>query len=302
MKNGPSRSEAAPGDADWWPASLAHIPNENPWAAEQVVVAEIRSFDDEAGPGQRHMISVLVPIADLDDLRRNPASLHFEVETSGPRPSSSAIGYTPKFWVASHGESPKKFEPLVLSWTSHDQTVLVPDPGFLMTYGLIFRNDGGNTHWDDPRRPKHDVVVATSPSVWDFPKATTAFVSISKDYLQDYLSLRQVALVQAYLEQRHSAPTKELEQQLEDKSIVDLDSPQRILRLARFKGRENAVLTEAAGSRIVAMPGSMPISDGNDQTEGLIWPGIDGPVDHSRAMRLSLEWVYVSDRVLEDYV
>jgi hypothetical protein len=31
---------------DWWPAPLAHVPKEDPWAHDHVIVAEIKSFDD----------------------------------------------------------------------------------------------------------------------------------------------------------------------------------------------------------------------------------------------------------------
>src|SRR6202040_3657381 len=60
---------------DWWPAPLAHVPNEDPWAHDHVIVAEIKSFDDGGHMGTRITISALVPIADLDAVCQNLAAL-----------------------------------------------------------------------------------------------------------------------------------------------------------------------------------------------------------------------------------
>ena len=40
-------------------------------------------------------------------------------------------------------------------------------------------------------------------------------------------------------------------------------------------------MAEASGGRVLAEPGTFPISGGTDLEEGLIWPGIDGAVDHA---------------------
>ena len=71
---------------DCWPTSLAHIPKEDPWAHDHVIVAEIKSFDDSEHMGTRFTISALVPIADLDAVCQNLAALDPKVSTSGPWP------------------------------------------------------------------------------------------------------------------------------------------------------------------------------------------------------------------------
>jgi hypothetical protein len=222
---------------DWWPSSLAHVPKENPWANEHVVVAEIKSFDDGPQPGFRMTFSALVPFDKLNALRPILASLGSAVSTNGPWPIPTDSPYRPQFWVEATEDVRERYEPLVLSWGSHENTVLAPDPGFLMTYGLIPRVVAdGTVVWDDLTGPVRDVVRVTAPSVYDFPRCTSASVSISKPYLQDYLSLRQMALVQSFMEQRWSPPDKELEERLGSQAMVDLDSPSRRMRLFRPSG------------------------------------------------------------------
>ncbi|TWB56148.1 hypothetical protein FBZ92_113142 [Nitrospirillum viridazoti] len=287
---------------DWWPASLAHIPRQDPWGDDDIVVAEITSFEDGSETGERMTISSLVPIPKLNALSKNFASLNFEVSTSGPRPSPSSVPYKPWFRVETHGDLSDQYEPLVLAWDSHNHTAFVPDPGFLMTYGLMPRpeTDGG-THWDDLTGPVRGVVRVSKPSVYEFPNSSPASVTISKPYLQDYLSLRRMALVQSFWERRRSSPDDELEARLGDKTIVDLDTPGRRMRLFRPAGKPHTVTIEASGGRVVAMPGPFPISNAVSQAEGLTWPGIDGVVTHARAMSMSMEYVYVDDCILGDY-
>jgi hypothetical protein len=287
---------------DWWPASLAHVPKEDPWADDHVVVAEIKSFEDGPKTGQRITVSSLVPVAKLDALRQNLASLSFEVSASGPRPFPSGDGYRPRFWIETHGDLRDRYEPLVLEWTSHNCTVLLPDPGFLMTYGLVPRPAAdGAVHWDDLTRPVRDVVCVTKPSLYDSPNSTPASVTIWKPYLQDYLSLRRMALVQSFCEERWSPSDDEIEARLGGEQIVDIDTPGRRMRLFRPPGETRAIMAQASSSRVVAMPGPFPISHSRRQEEGLTWPGINDAVDHARAMGLGMEYVYVDDRVLGDY-
>jgi hypothetical protein len=287
---------------DWWPAPLAHVPKEDPWAHDHVIVAEIKSFDDDGHGGERITISALVPISDLDAVRQHIAALDYVVRTSGPRPfPSEDQAYEPRFWIGAHGLSQGRYEPLVLSWRSHDHTVFVPEPGFLMTYGLAPRSVGnGAVHWDDPAGPVRDIVKVSALSVYSFPKCTHASVSICKEYLQDYLTLRKKALVQSFREKRFSSTDSEIEERLGSEECVDLDTPNRLLRLFRLDPQ--VVITEASGGRVLALPGPLPISNDPLEAEGLIWPGFDGPVVHARAMgMMPSDHVYVDDRVLADY-
>jgi hypothetical protein len=97
-------------------------------------------------------------------------------------------------------------------------------------------------------------VKVTAPSVYSLPKATPASVSISREYLQDYLTLRKKALVQSFQERRFSTPDGEIEERLGSQQFVDHDTPNRRLRLLRIPGRERIMLS-ASGARLLAVPG-----------------------------------------------
>jgi hypothetical protein len=144
-------------------------------------------------------------------------------------------------------------------------------------------------------------VKVTALSVYSFPKWTHASVSIRRDYVQDYLTLRKKALVQSFWERRFSSTDSEIEQRLGTGECVDLDTPNRQLRLFRLD--PGTVITEVSGGRVLALPGPLPISNDPLEAEGLIWPGFDGPVVHAaRAMgMMPSDSVYVDDRVLADY-
>lgn len=58
------------------------------------------------------------------------------ISSSGPGLFADGTASQPAFWVGIHGDSQSSYKPLVLSWKAHNRTVLMPDPGFLMTYGL----------------------------------------------------------------------------------------------------------------------------------------------------------------------
>ena len=146
---------------DWWPSSLAHVPKEDPWADEHVVLAEITSFDDgpTSAPGVKsrcwcrwtsstHCVSTL----------RRLASRY---RINGPRPFPTKKPYKPRFWIAAQEDVRERYEPLVLSWSSHNNTVLAPDLGFLMTYELVSRVVAdGTVIWDDLTGPVRDVLGA----------------------------------------------------------------------------------------------------------------------------------------------
>ena len=94
-----------------------------------------------------------------ETLLKNPGGIGHEITTSGPHPSPSkgSFVYKPEFSIWSGGYVSEGFEPLVVAWTTGNRTVLLPDQGFLMTYGLVPRTvkskHGDAIHWDDLQRP-----------------------------------------------------------------------------------------------------------------------------------------------------
>ncbi|WP_193188972.1 hypothetical protein [Nisaea sediminum] len=289
----------------WWPAPLAHIPNETPWEHEKVVVAEIRSFEDSPYPGQRRLFSALIPADELENSGAELSDIDFQVSTSGPHPVYDAeTAYVPKFWVSAPKMPSERYEPLILAWTSHDKTALWPDPGFLMTYGLVQRpvRDGGLV-WDDPEAPKTDIVFASAPAIWDSPRYTQhAHVSIAKDYLQDYLTLRNMVLVHIYWEQRWAKIDDDIEAKLGNESAVDLTCDGLTVHIGRAVNDKSKIFAQVWGHRIVGRPSSLPITEDPLDSEGLDWPGIEYPVTNAAAQSSGLlASVYVDDAVLATY-
>ena len=299
QKDGPVKMED-----DWWPECLAHIPQETTWSKDKVIVAEIKDYEDEIAVGHRLAFTALVPCDQLDDLRESLGNIDHRVSTSGPRPFASADhAYEPRFWVEAYDLPGAKYEPLVLSWQSHNQSVLLPDPGLLMTYGLVPRTIGdGATRWDDPAAPTRDIVKVTAASTYDFPRSTPASVEINTDYLQDYLSLRHVALVYVYWEERFVPLDEELTEILGKSESIEIKLPDRRFQISRFFGGENAAVVQVWGGKVIGQPGEFPISNRDQDVDKLEWPGFDGPMTRARAWALRMpDYVYVKDSVLEYY-
>jgi hypothetical protein len=289
---------------EWWPALLAHVPNENPWDHDDVIVSEIKSFDEKPYAGQRRAFTALVPMDQIDTISSKFAKLSCEISTSGPFPFySKSHPFKPEFWIEGYELPAARYEPLVLCWNSHDRTVLQPDPGFLMTYGLIPRAiNGGAVRWDDPRAPKHDIVTVTEPSVWKFPMGTHAYVSISKEYLQDYLTLRNVALVEIFWEKHWGLVDSEIQARIGDEEAVDLDFSACRIHLGKAMDNPNHVFAQIWGARLLAKASTLPISADPLDEEGLSWPGFETSVTNDVARHFGvLDYAFVDDAVLGIY-
>jgi hypothetical protein len=290
--------------ADWWPKLLAHVPNERPWDDEHVTVAEIKSFSDKPHPGHRETFSALVPMDQLEQVAANLGKFGSCICTSGPHPTPhSGSTYRPGFWVEARDLPSQKYEPLILSWRSHDKTVLMPDPGFLMTYGLSPRNvKEGLVLWDDPAAPVHDVVKICAPSTWTFPSYSHAFVTVARKYLEDYLTLRGMALVQVFWEERWGSMDSDTQKKLRDAEAIDVRFPDRLFQLNRYIEDKTVAIAQVWGGRVVATAGRLPVSADSLDTDGLVWPGFPQPVTRKMAMQMRpSHYVYVSDAVLGEF-
>lgn len=192
-------------DDDYWPTPLEYIAAENPTATKQVVVAEISM---PFGPkSYRHLYTALAPSDRVEELlaRRGQGGVGDEVSTSGPHPAAShgAFDYEPKFWIWAGESIPDGLEPLVVGWRAGTRSVLIPDQGFLMTYGLLPRvvqsDTGDSVHWDDLEKPQHDIVVAQMVSEFHYLELKQAArVTIDREYLEDYAKVRNCSLIQMY--------------------------------------------------------------------------------------------------------
>ena len=250
----------------------------------------------------RWLVCGLVDPARLGELGGN---LGFEVSTSGPWPTpstDSTKGCTPEFSIHG-GAAHVDIEPLVLSWESNSQTVLQPDPGLLMTYGLVPRGTD-LIKWDEPRFPRHGVMTVQPLSVFDFATgaATHAFVEIDRDFLQDYATLRGKAVVCVFKEIHWAEHDDEVEALLGDEADIKFHADGWAVRCQRVHGDGHRLFVEASGHRVLVQPGPLPVSDEDARLGSLEWPGIDGAIDAKswRRFRPS-DKVFVRDAVLARY-
>jgi hypothetical protein len=138
--------------------------------------------------------------------------------------------------------------------------------------------------------------------VWNFPSGTSARVCVRKDYLQDYLTLRQMALVQTYWEMRWGLSDEEMEEKLGPREGVNVELADRRYQLGRSWEDKKMVAAQVWGARVIALPGPLPISENALEKEGLIWPGFKDAVTDAKAMQMGvIDCVYVKDTVLGGY-
>jgi hypothetical protein len=293
-------------EANWWPRLLHHIIHEQPWEEASVAVASLRTIENEPHrPGERRSYTVLISVADFAAVSANLAGLAHEVRASGPHPlASAAPDYNPAFWVSAVGLPSDRYEPLILSWTSHDRTALVPDPRFLMTYGLIPRAiSGGRTVYDDPAGPSFDVVEVDPPSVWSMPVRTTAEVRVVRDYIQDYLTLRGMALFEVFYAISWGEEDEDTIQALNGEKVAEHRFSDRVFQLNRTVENGRArIAAQVWGARLLATPADLPITEDPIERVGLTWPGFANPVTSAVAAGLGVtDYAYVDDTVLGSY-
>lgn len=289
-------------DETWWPTLLAHVPRQTRWDERDVVVAEYKTVEGSADDsGERRSYTVLVPMTDLDVVLKNLAKLDTQVETSGPFPVADAAGvYHPKFWIGARDLPRDRYEPLVLAWTANNTTTLAPSPGFLMTYALAPRNVGQATHYDDVTGPVRDVVQVSAPSVYSVPTRTEGRVTIARDYLADYLTLRGTALVEVYFEIAWGKADQDALDALAGRKAAEFQLNDRLIALNN--DRPDHFCAQVWGARIIARPSGLPISDDPLKKEGLRWPGFAEPINKERAAKLRVpDFAYVKDAVLGTY-
>lgn len=292
-------------DENWWPRLLEAFANEDPWGNPEVLVAQIQSFDNDPGlPGVRYSTTALIDESELERLGGKLRGFQHEVESSGPRPHHDANqAYEPWLRISAITESVRiDCEPLIPSWKSNNRTAMVLDPGFAMTYGLIPRAVAdGSVHWDNPAEPEFDIAVVSPPSVYEDHRETGAHVSISRDYLQDYLTLRKKVLVEVFYITRRGAHDETIEQMLGARGRLSEKQANREIDIMRES--DGGHFVQCWGARILARPAGLPITENPLDGKGLEWPGLAGEVTarsvHKFRARDGL--VCVKDEVLKAY-
>lgn len=292
-------------DENYWPHPLRDLRDEDPLASKHVIVADISK---PWGDGSiRNLFTALAPVELVSEIIAHPSGIGTEVTTTGPHPSSynGSFDYVPKFSIWAGEIAAEGLEPLVVSWRAGSRIILLPDQGFLMTYGLVPRSqkseNGDLIHWDDLERPYQDVVVSKMVSEYYYDLKSEAKVTIDREYLQDYATLRNMALVHVYYVMNTDDLVPEDIKALSGKNIHELKLSGRHIDI-RIDNRSNSQLTaQIWGVRLLYAPEHSPITEGRWDYGSLTWPGIDSQVTKERSRKLGLTDVYVDDDVLQHY-
>lgn len=283
-------------DSEWWPASLGWHSAEEPVVGDRIKLALIENYDEPLK--HRHVYAAL---GEPEEALRLVTTLGFkghDPDSNGPHPSAAVGGYEPSFWVFTDGTV--RFEPLGLRWAAGGMEVVVPDQGLLMTYGLVPRYTRDQVaHWDDLEEPTHDWIVADGSTSNLFGEPGRAFVDAGAALIQDYSSLRGLAVVQVFYVENAQLPDEQLLALVGDEHQVDIELPGRTISLKRV--RDGRILAQCWGIRSVIDPGAMPLTEGRWDYEELEWPGA-GVVSKEDARMAGIadraEEVFVRDTVL----
>lgn len=220
------------------------------------------------------------------------------VKTSGAYFDKDYV-YKPLFWLyVSPSSGLKKAEPLVVSWTSANKTVLSIDQGFLSAFRLVPRLLKNEIFWDDLSGPDYGVIKNQLVSEYDFPNYTEAYVKVKKGYLDQYLTCRKKAAVQLFTVIKAIPLDDDIKKLVNEKGSYVKEFNQFEIRISEFLHKEDVVRLEINGYKIIPVDKfEMDISP-----VGHYWKGIEGIVTEYRARNeMEFEYVYVSDDVLQKY-
>ncbi|MCH7649987.1 MAG: hypothetical protein IIA63_02385 [Nitrospinae bacterium] len=289
---------------DWWPDCFSHY--KKPLISDidkEITVAKIYS-EEKNGKNVRNemFFTALIPLKNYQKIINVRGGIgDGEVRTSGPFPCVDKEGtYEPHFWIQGSRQG-QSFDPLVVSWSNHNKRVMVPDNGFLMTYGLIPRitSQENKIIWDDPGKPQYDVVVVEPLSNYEMPFHSKAQVKILREYLEDYFSIRGCAGIAIYYEDNLVPRNSELEEILNGQQGIEIELSGRRIIVATLSHDADNLFLRIWGSTLLLEPKSRPLTDDNPQT--LNWPGF-GEISHEKGLRSRhTERVLVKDTVLIEY-
>lgn len=289
---------------DWWPLSLRHLSEAYlNGVEEEVTIAEITSGVRNGYEGVVESYTALVPIDRLDEVLSSPGGIGHKVEGWGPMPSlGDDEPYVGDMWIQGPKGNDDKLDALVVGWDYHNKSVMIPDNGFLLAYGLCPRvlKNPDRIIWDDLNTPFYDVVSVQPLSHYEIPNShSKAEVLVNKKYLQDYAGLKKCAVVSVYYEERYCKLDDEIEEFLDGEEAVEKKFPGRLLNISHNPyHKKTPYFCSVWGCRLILESTTFPVS--NAIKPDLIWPGFDGVMSKELAMRKRpLDYVYVSDEVLD---
>lgn len=285
---------------DWWPEILSEIPDENPQADKYITVAQV--LEPWGNSGYRKTYTALVAPEMIKEVLTYPGGIGVEIETDYPY---SGRSIKPSFSIWGGDLSPDGFEPLIYSWESNLELVLWPDPGFLMTNGLIPRwgslGDDEIIYWDDVARPCNDVIKAKPKTEHKMLEPSDAKIQILNEYLQDYSTSRNMYLVQVIFAYSYGFIGGETKKILESYGDFYEKFPGRALEIrhTNFNGFE--LVAKVWLVRQIITPGEAPVFKKRWDYGELNWPDIQEPVTKDSDWFKLPNEVYIRDTVLRKY-
>lgn len=291
-------------DTNWLPGCLAHLNQPYIKSTEKyVVIGEVTSKPYNGYEGEKRIYTALVPLDRVQAVLNHLGGIGYEVDSRGPRPTiEPGETFKSDFWVRGT-DNEEHFEPLVVGWNYNNNTVMMPDNGLLMCYGLCPRilRDSEQIIWDDLSLPEYGIISVKPLLHYNFPSHSGCFVTIDKRYLEDYASLKNCAVVAVFYEERRCAIDDELEKYFNGTDDINISEPGRLVDIKRdICSDTNVAICQVWGCRQVIIPKSRPISD--EQSCDLEWPDYPGSMtlDRARAQGV-LDFVYIKDQILEQF-
>lgn len=281
-----------------WPSVFASLKSRLADDGPVVTLAESWEEQKETGLCARTLTCGLVREAEYEEIT-GEQELGHDVDTNGPYPCPGTHEFIPRFWIFGTSAIPGDIEPLVLSWTSNNRTVQHPDPGLLMAYGLIPRvEENGIVHWDEPAQPTPDVLIVKPVSIYEHFHETPSSVTIRREYLQDYASLRGRSVVCVFYERWIVTNDEQARLLLGGERYREYRFRDALFRVQTIVGEDSRFHIDIWGHRLLLRPGSLPVSEDSNRFGELNWPGVDEPIDDQNWRGQGMTFVYVRDDVL----
>ncbi|WP_304708926.1 hypothetical protein [uncultured Rikenella sp.] len=258
-----------------------------------ITVAELKTTQDKVSVDVN---TALVPPSLVSRIK--PSHVNLVVKITGAV-LDKYCAYKPSFGMyVSPSSGLKKAEPLVVSWTCANKTVLSVDQGFLSAFRLVPRLLKDEICWDELSKPDYGVVKNKLISEYEFPSQTEACVKIKKDYLDRYLACRKKTAVRLFTVIREMSLDDDMKKLLGEGGSYVKEFDRFEIRISKYVHKEDVVRLEINGYEII--PGKELREDASPA--GHYWKGIEGVVTEYRARHEMIgEYVYVSDDVLQKY-
>lgn len=269
----------------------------NPLEGESLKVAQLGSYQINGTTSIKDSNTVLISPYLITRIR--PSHINIPVKSSYLSHDWKSE-YKPLFQIyLSPSPGLKRAEPLVASWDTGNDAMLLPDQGFLQAYQLVPRLTDCVMFWDDTSKPKYDVVENKPRSHYDFPHHSEAYVKINQGYLHDYATLRNKAAVLIYQERRNISINASIERLFNHEDYYTLETSTFEVLLRRHFGKPDIAQLEVNGYKVLFNP--LKVKEPEPKWPGHKWFGIDKLITGHRDEDMRFLYAYVSDDVLNKY-